>query len=191
MTTDKLYTYNIVIRGYGGEDSCVPLTDEQAAYWKDRGEEALSAHLCLRGEEDEDVPTEHQLPDYRDSEYPGVDPDGEISVTIEDLASDFSIEFKGDNEEFRERFHFALEIGPVGQAPDQPVVMFQTVLKGSNVYQISTKKPFDLSLLTFNCAEVARLGDIIFSVSYNGEDAEYIDGMDQEKQNPIAILLTK
>lgn len=186
----EVYKYTISLEGIGGDFACIPLTEEQARYWGEQGDLALAAHISLRGDEDKDVPTEFHLPDFRDEDWiTGVDPGATLRVEDED--GDCCLELSPDDEEFQEKLNFSRELGPFDGPPSQPVAMYRTVLKGADVYEVTTKEPFDPARLSFDCVEVSRWGDVIQSIKYEGGEVEFIDGVDREKQDPLALLIQK
>ena len=191
MNTGKTHKYSVMLKGYGGEYSCVPLTAEQAAYWRKKGDDKLAAHLSFKGEEGDGIPAKYQLPDYREQGQDfvvGLDLDAGVELTVED---ENRLKLNSDDEDFTERQNFSREIGPFGGPPEEPVAMYRTVLKGANLYNFTTNKPLDPTLLTLDCAEISRWGDVIISVTYDGEEAELFDPMDREMQDPVAELLAK
>lgn len=195
MTADttESYSYSVTVQGIGGEFACVPLTPDHAEYWKDKGNEALATHLTLKGEDDQNVPAAFQLPDYREQapNYAvGVDLQSGVKVTVQDEEGNVCLELGEDDEGFQERLTEYREIGPFDGPPASPVAMFRTVLKGADIYKITSGQPFDPALFAFSCAEISRFGDAIISVTYNGKEAEFIEGMDREKQDPIAELVS-
>jgi hypothetical protein len=191
QATDKsIYKYTVTLEGVGGEYACIPITAEQATYWSKQGDRALAAHISLKGWEDESVPSEFQLEDFRDQDFLcGVDPDEGVKLIVDDEGGECCLELTSDDEDFGEMLHFSREMGPVDGPPKSPVVMYRSVLKGADVYEVTTNEPFNPALLTFDCAEVSRWGDVIHSIKYEGGEIECIDKVDREKQDPIAVLL--
>lgn len=188
------YKYTISLQGYGGEYACIPLTEAQAAYWSAQGNAALAAHLALQGEEDEGVPDEYQLPDYREQGRNfviGMNPENPVELMVEDEEGNLCFEWAGDGDISDEIFNYTQEVGPVGEVPDQPVAMYRTFLKGADIYEVTTNEPFDAARLKLECAEVARFGDVIFSISYEGGDVSGVECADRETDDPVAELLEK
>lgn len=181
--------YTATLTGFGGEYACIPITAQQATYWADQGNDALAAHLSLRGQEDQNVPAEYQLPDFREAHFlSGIDPDAGAQLMVEGLGG-LCLQLESDDEDFYEKLHFSREVGPIDGRPEEPTVMYRTFLKGSDVYRIRTEKPFDQDALRFDCAEVAQCGDVISSIVYDDGEVEFLSGADREKQEPAAILL--
>jgi hypothetical protein len=190
--TASVYRYTVSLEGIGGDFASIPLTDEQAQYWAQRGDDALAAHLSLGGDEDDSVPEECQLGDFRVREWLcGVDPDEGVTLTVQHEDGEYCLELSSDDDDFREKMHFSREVGPFDGPPDRSTVMYRSFLKGADVYELTTDKPFDPSRLTLDCAEVSQWGDVIHSVRYDGGEVEYIDGVDREKREPKAVLLQR
>ncbi len=187
-----VYKYTVAIEGFGGDYACIPLTAEQADYWGKQGDLALAAHISIRGDEDEGVPSEFQLPDFRDEDWiTGIDPDASVKLTVQEENGDYCFEKTSDDDDFHEILRFSHEIGPCNGAPEQPVAMYRTYLKGADVYEVTTSQPFNSDRLILVCAEVAGCGDVISTIEYETGEIEFVDGVDREKQPPVAFLRRK
>jgi len=191
--SETVHKYTVAIKGNGGEFACIPLTAEQVDYWGERGDLALAAHISLRDNEDEDVPSEFQLPDFREQDWiTGVGRDA--TLTVEDEEGVFRLEMSPDDEDFQEKLNFpqfSRKMGYLDGPSEQPVAMYRTVAQGADVYEVTTSQPFDLARLSFDCVDVSQWGDVISNIGYEGGQVELIDLCDLEYDDPLAVLLRK
>lgn len=171
-TTTTTYRYEITISGKGGDFWFLPMTPDQVAYWKDKGNEALSEHLNGGCGED-GTPAGFELGHYLDLEdQAGGFEEGELIVQNEDGETCF------ENDSSDIDWDHSMEIERVVDAP-QAGGFFRTYEKMEWTFSLELPEQFDDRKLRMRATRTPN-GYLINGLIYAGR--EIPPSMEVEKE---------
>lgn len=164
--TEATYRYTVTITGEGGDFFFMQMTPEQAAYWNEKGNDALWEHLS-GGSDGDGTPAEFALGSYEDADdnASGIgfeeeeadlvvrDKDGEI---VEEVGID-----EGDFGGFVESRR-AIVAPPSG-------AFIRTHEQNEQAYELELSVPFDFDLLRIGATETPK-GALVNCIIYDGRE---------------------
>jgi hypothetical protein len=180
----ETHRYRITIKGEGGELSFIPMTREEVAYWRDRGNDALAEHLN-GGWEDDGTPAAFKLGNFYDI--------GESAAGVElGVGADFTVEDEAGKVCFEKTVSDA-DLGDLVRTERNVVApptgaFFRTYEKGALTYELELAEPFDPSMVRLQAVETPE-GELINGMTYAGEETLSESDLDRAWADNTAELV--
>ena len=184
-SSSKIYHYEIVIEGGGGDFWFIPMTKSQINFWLKKGEDALAEHLN-GGFQDDGVPAALSLGHYAViGDHAGgldLDLDGHLAVQGSDGKECLRLTFEVLSPE--KWIVVADEVGLRHQAG----AFFRTFEKSKWGYKIELTDPFDESKLRLRVTD-SPVDELVNGIIYDGLELKRSMEVDKEYAMHKALFL--
>lgn len=182
--TTKTYRYTATITGEGGDFFFVPMTAEQVAFWRKKGEDALAEHL--NGDSDDSgVPAEMKLGHYLDigDQVGGLDLDMDGSLVVRDEQGKSL--FQKSLQYFQSKE--SVEVAKVVDAPDAGGFL-RTFERSEWTYELELTEPFKPSKLRLKATDTP-VDELVNGLIYADNELDRSEEVDQEISMHKAFFL--
>ena len=166
--TETTHRYTVTITGEGGDFFFLEMTPKQAAFWSEKGHDALAEHL--NGVSDEDAtPSEFALGSHEDAE------DNASGIGFQDEEADLTV----TDEDGEVVEQVGIDEGDLGGfvvprrtvATPATAAFVRTHERSEQTYELDLNTPFDFNLLRVGATETPK-GALVNCIIYDGHEIQ-------------------